>query len=58
MIKRIAISLAFVGALGALAPSLSSAAPPGPGDKQCVPGHNGPPQPGFKPPPSCPGNNH
>jgi hypothetical protein len=33
-------------------------APPGPGDTQCVPGQNGPPHAGFKPPTSCPGNNH
>ena len=38
--------------------SLASADPPSGGDTQCVPGHNGPSQSGFKPPTSCPGPNH
>lgn len=34
------------------------AEPPGPGDKQCVPGQSGNPHPGAKPPKSCPGPQH
>jgi hypothetical protein len=34
---------------------VASADPPGPGDKQCVPGQSGNPHPGAKPPQSCPG---
>ena len=33
----------LLGAAGA-----ASAAPPGPGDKQCIPGQQGNPHPGFK----------
>jgi hypothetical protein len=55
--KRLAIVIGLMSLIGALTPAAIAVAP-GPGDKQCVPGQNGPKQPGFKPPPSCPGNNH
>ena len=66
--RRIAALIAAFAAL-ALA-GTASADPPGPGDKQCVPGQNnvggGPGNSGngdqhgapLKPPPSCPGNDH
>ncbi len=48
MIKRIVIVAAVVGAIfgGMAAPAFAD--PPGPGDKQCVPGQQGNPHPGFK----------
>jgi hypothetical protein len=48
MIKRIVIVVAVVGAIfgGTAAPAFAE--PPGPGDKQCVPGQHGNPHPGFK----------
>jgi hypothetical protein len=48
MIKRIVIVAAVVGAIfgGTAAPAFAD--PPGPGDKQCVPGQHGNPHPGFK----------
>ena len=58
-VKRLRLLVA-AGALAAMvgtaAPALAAA--PGAGDTQCKPGQNGNPQPGFKPPPSCPGPNH
>ena len=68
MKKLVAAGFTAVMLLGTAAPAL--AAPPGPGDKQCVPGANnvgggsgnsgngdqaGAP---LKPPPSCPGPDH
>lgn len=51
--KRIAgIAFAALMVVGMSAPAL--AAPPGPGDKQCVPGQNAQPQPGKKGG-TCPG---
>lgn len=53
MKKRIAgIAFAALMVVGMSAPAL--AAPPGPGDKQCVPGQNAQPQPGKKGG-TCPG---
>ena len=53
MRKKMA-GLVFAGMMliGMAAPAL--AAPPGPGDKQCVPGQNSQPQPGKKGG-TCPG---
>jgi hypothetical protein len=45
--KRLVIGVAF-GVLTAGLAGPVAADPPGPGDKQCIPGLNGPPQPGKK----------
>ena len=50
--KLAALSFSALVIVGAAAPAL--AAPPGPGDKQCVPGQNAQPQPGKKGG-TCPG---
>jgi Spy/CpxP family protein refolding chaperone len=45
--KRIVAAAIVAAAIGVTAiPALADQ--PGPGDKQCVPGQNGNPQPGFK----------
>ena len=66
--RKIAAIVAALAAMALAGPA--SADPPGPGDKQCVPGQNnvggGPGNSGngdqhgapLKPPPSCPGNDH
>ena len=41
-----ALAIAAFATAGAAAPAL--AAQPGPGDKQCIPGQQGNPHPGFK----------
>jgi hypothetical protein len=62
----VAIGIGAMAAAGVAGPAFAD--PPGPGDKQCVPGQNnvggGPGNSGpgdkqgapLKPPPSCPGN--
>jgi hypothetical protein len=50
--KLAALGFSALVIVGAAAPAL--AAPPGPGDKQCVPGKNAQPQPGKKGG-TCPG---
>ena len=50
--KLLALGFSALVIVGAAAPAL--AAPPGPGDKQCVPGQNAQPQPGKKGG-TCPG---
>ncbi len=40
------VVITALSVLGTAGPAL--AAQPGPGDKQCVPGHQGNPHPGFK----------
>ncbi|HSH59589.1 MAG TPA: hypothetical protein VK988_08115 [Acidimicrobiales bacterium] len=47
MRKTIAAMAVVVGVLGGSA-GLAAAEKPGPGDKQCVPGKQGNPHPGFK----------
>jgi hypothetical protein len=54
--KRILATVLAVAAIGVAVPVTAHADPPGPGSKQCIPGQNGNPHPGVKPPPSCPGN--
>ena len=51
--KLVVAAISALMTLGGTAAAL--AAPPGPGDKQCVPGKNAPPQPGKKGG-TCPGN--
>lgn len=48
MIRRILAAAGIAGlvAFGVAAPA--AATPPGPGDKQCIPGQHGNPKPGFK----------
>lgn len=48
MVKRILIAAAMAVALLGASATAAVAAPPGPGDKQCVPGQHGSPKPGFK----------
>ncbi len=50
--KLVALGFAAVMIVGVAAPALAD--PPGPGDKQCVPGQNSQPQPGKKGG-TCPG---
>jgi hypothetical protein len=45
-LRRALVVAAVVGIAGAGLPAFAD--PPGPGDKQCIPGLNGPPQPGKK----------
>ena len=52
MRRTIVAGFAVAALLSTAAPAL--AAPPGPGDKQCVPGKNAQPQPGKKGG-TCPG---
>jgi len=66
--RKLLALLAALAAMAIAAPALAD--PPGPGDKQCVPGQNnvggGPGNSGngdqhgapLKPPPSCPGGDH
>jgi len=44
--KVLVIGIAVIGLAGTSAPAFAD--PPGPGDKQCIPGLNGPPQPAKK----------
>jgi hypothetical protein len=48
--KFVAGVIAAVGLTGAavMGPVVAGADKPGPGDKQCIPGQNGNPHPGFK----------
>lgn len=48
MIKRVIAIAAIALGLVAAASAPAMAAQPGPGDKQCVPGQHGSPQPGHK----------
>jgi hypothetical protein len=48
MFKRVLIIAAVAGAIVSGAAVSASADPPGPGDKQCVPGQHGNPHPGHK----------
>jgi hypothetical protein len=48
MHRRILVKVALGLGVLALGGAAAFAAPPGPGDKQCVPGHQGNPHPGFK----------
>ena len=54
LLKKKLVALGFTAAMvvGMATPAL--AGPPGPGDKQCVPGQNAQPQPGKKTG-TCPG---
>jgi hypothetical protein len=52
--KRALAALSLVAMVYAGA-QFAKADAPGPGSTQCSPGQNGPPAPGSKPPPSCPG---
>lgn len=45
--KKLVAAAIVVGAIGITA-APAFAGQPGPGDKQCVPGHQGNPHPGFK----------
>jgi hypothetical protein len=46
--RMVAVALA-VATFGTIATTaVADAARPGPGDKQCIPGQNGNPHPGFK----------
>jgi hypothetical protein len=47
MRKAVAAAL-LAGGIVLGSASVAMAAPPGPGDKQCVPGQQGNPHPGFK----------
>jgi hypothetical protein len=42
----VAIGIGALAAAGVAGPAMAE--PPGPGDKQCVPGQHGNPHPGFK----------
>ena len=48
MLKRAVIGCLIATGLTLGAASVASADPPGPGDKQCIPGKQGNPHPGFK----------
>jgi hypothetical protein len=52
-IRRTVLGAMVVGLIAAAAP-VAVADPPGPGDKQCIPGINGNPHPGAKGG-TCPG---
>ena len=54
MLKKVLVCTALVGFVGVGLPQQALADPPGPGDKQCIPGQNPPPKPGAKGG-SCPG---
>ena len=47
-IKKAVAAMAITTSLLLGVSSVASAAPPGPGDKQCIPGQQGNPHPGFK----------
>ncbi len=47
-IRRALAALLLAGFAGFAAAAPAMADPPGPGDKQCVPGQQGNPHPGFK----------
>ena len=46
--KKFVAGVVLVAASLVSTVGIASAAPPGPGDKQCVPGQHGNPHPGFK----------
>ena len=46
--RKAIVAMAITGGLLVGASGVASADPPGPGDKQCVPGKHGNPHPGFK----------
>ncbi|WP_159053503.1 hypothetical protein [Streptomyces regalis] len=47
-IRRALAAFLLAGFMGVGAAAPAMAEPPGPGDKQCVPGQQGNPHPGFK----------
>ena len=48
MVRMVAVAAA-IATFGTIATAaVADAAPPGPGDKQCIPGQQGNPHPGFK----------
>jgi hypothetical protein len=46
--RRVIVALALTAGTVVGVAGTASADPPGPGDKQCVPGQQGNPHPGFK----------
>jgi hypothetical protein len=46
MLRKLFVATMVVGLVGVATPAWAAA--PGPGDKQCIPGQNGMPQPGGK----------
>jgi hypothetical protein len=47
-VRKALVALAILGGVLFGLSGVASADQPGPGDKQCVPGHQGNPHPGFK----------
>lgn len=46
--KKLIAALVLAGSTVAIGADLASADPPGPGDKQCIPGQQGNPHPAHK----------